>query len=114
MAGLNFDQGWQRSATGINAKVAARLESATGWKRGDGRNGAFYRSKRLASIGTQGGNGVEQSACIWMRWRVEHGGAGTHLDERAGIHHGDSIGDLRDYGQHDHPAKAHRVRGMAW
>ena len=78
---------------------AARFERAAGRKLCDGRDGAFDGRERKGAVGRKRGNGAQQTLSVGMSGRTKNIGLRAKLDQVAGIHHRDAIGDVRNDGE---------------
>ena len=59
-------------------------------------NGAFDGLQGVGAIGFEIGNGLEQAAGVGMRWGLKNVSLAAEFDQVAGVHDGDTVGDLRN------------------
>ena len=96
---FDFNERGELDGAGGDAVRAAGFERTSGRKLGDGRDGAFDSRKRKSAIGLKSRNRAQQALGIGMSGRVENVGLGAELDQVAGVHDGDAVGDVRNDGE---------------
>ncbi len=99
MSGTDFDERRKLHGAGGDAVRATGLEGTSRRQLGDGRDRAFDGCERKGAIGRKSRNCAQQAQRVGMSGRVENIGLGAELDQVAGVHDGDAIGDVRDDGE---------------
>ena len=99
MLGADFNQRRKLNSTGVDAVRAARLEGASRRKLSDGRDGAFDGRERKSAVSLECGNRAQQALRVGMTGGVKNIRLRAELDQAAGIHDRNPIGDMRDDGK---------------
>jgi hypothetical protein len=93
----DFDQGRQFAHTIRDAKLAAWLEGAARRHCVQRGYGSFDGLERSGAVGPKVGDGAQQAASVGVRGRLKNVVLGGKFYQVAGIHHRNSVGDLRNY-----------------
>jgi len=98
---FGFDFNERRKLNGAvgDAVRAARFKGTSGRKLADGWDGAFDGRERKGAVGRESRNGAQQTLSVGMRGCAKNIGLRAELDQVAGVHDGDAIGDVRNDGE---------------